>query len=849
MQALSKKILIRPALFAMLFPLVLSAISVAQVSALPGQLDPTRKIENPVPVNQGQPQLPEQYIWSQAAGLPAKSGSITSGRDRSAQYFRATFQVSTLPAHATLYIAGLKSAEAYIDGRLAENVQDNPASPLKMNVFLVDVSGLLHPGKNVLALKAAPGSPTSTGETYMVVKIVPLAPNLYGPALLVSGPSWKSAENAAPGWQNLEFDDTSWKPVHAFGPIESSIEFYQGNDDAGLYRWPGYVGVSLLAHFTLPAAKVEQVFRGRGGYSNLGSLTSAAPSDAEKRPDEGKQPDAEQQADAGQQFVVHLPSANVPEEEAPSLLLDFGKEVTGRIEFVSASNHPIRVTVQYGESREEALHEPYLGIDPLTIPPNATAYGPKSAFRFVKIRFIGGGRNLRFRSIALDDIYYPTQYEGSFVSSDPLLNKIWEVGAYTDHLCMQDDIWDAPKRDRRRWAGDLDVSGRVIDDVFGDHYLMQDTMTRLIGPVSVKTHVNGIAGYSAWWISVLDQYYLHTGSTDFLRSLHEPLVQLLNYMDTEIDKQNLYANKTHSWPFVDWSPELNGDHPEALRATQFEFYLGYRDGAFLLRSMGDTANADRFDRRAQQLKDAAQKHLLDPSTNTFGMRWQTNAIAIFSGVASPRQYAPIWKHVLSSVGHTKYTALVMTPYYNYYIISAMAETGHRAQALDWIRQYWGGMLAEGATSFWEAYYPSWPKQDFHASLQADDQTGYFVSLAHGWSTGPTAWVMEQILGIQPTAAGFRKVTIRPDLAGLRWAKGGEPTPHGMLTVALEQTNELKTTIDLPPGVEATVLIPNRHPGHHVTVNGKAALSGTAAENGARTAVVLNHEGHYVLQAE
>ena len=43
------------------------------------------------------------------------------------------------------------------------------------------------------------------------------------------------------------------------------------------------------------------------------------------------------------------------------------------------------------------------------------------------------------------------------------------------------DIWDAPKRDRGRWMGDLDVSGRTIEDVFDDHFLMEETLDRLLG--------------------------------------------------------------------------------------------------------------------------------------------------------------------------------------------------------------------------------------------------------------------------------------------------------------------------------------------------------------------------------
>ena len=829
------KFQLRPALY-LVSLLCFPAALVAQTNFPPGQLDPTRNIASPRPIDQGHTALPEQYIWSAESHPAGEPGAKPESSQPSPQYFRASFQVESVPQQATLYIAGPEKLEVYINGKLADKDEKNPASPLRMTVFSTDIHNLLQTGKNSVALKLSSSPDLGEAETYFVAKIMPRSKGIDAPALLVTDGNWKSAQQPGSGWQNSQFDDSSWRPVRTFGPIESSLEFYQANEDAGLYRWPGYIGASkFLAHTVLPAKSVQQVYSGRGIYSNLDALTDAL---TQSSP-----------SDSGKDFIVQLASATVPETEAPSILLDFGKEINGRLKLVSNSEIPVQLTIQYGESKEETLKEPYLGVDPLTIPPRATAYGPKSSFRYAKVRFIGGGPTLRFRSIALDAIYYPVQYRGSFESSDPLLNKIWEIGAYTSHLCMQDDIWDAPKRDRMRWAGDLDVSGRVIDDVFDDQFLMQETMTNLVGKPPVKTHVNGIAGYSAWWISEVTQYYLHTGSTEYLKGLHERLVQLLNYMDTEIDSKNLFADTTHTWGFVDWSPELNGDTPEARRATQFEYYLAYRDGASLLRDLGDTSNAEHFEQRAQLLKDASQKYLLDPSTNTFGDRWQTNAIAVYSGVADPSQYAPIWNHVLSTVATTKYTALFMSPYYNYYIISAMAQTGHSQQALDWIRKYWGGMIDEGATSFWEAYYPSWPKRDFHASLQADDGTGYYVSLAHGWSSGPTAWMMEQVLGIQPTAAGFAKVTIRPDLAGLQWAKGAEPTPHGLLKVALEQKNGLETTVDVPPGVEAEVLVPVSHGNGQVLVNGKAEMNTHPTADGTRNSVTLSQPGHYILRSQ
>jgi len=60
-----------------------------------------------------------------------------------------------------------------------------------------------------------------------------------------------------------------------------------------------------------------------------------------------------------------------------------------------------------------------------------------------------------------------------------------------------------------------------------------------------------------------------------LESVHERLVQLLRYMESELDNRKLYANTTKTSAYVDWSPDLNGDTPESRMATQFEFMRAF----------------------------------------------------------------------------------------------------------------------------------------------------------------------------------------------------------------------------------------------------------------------------------
>lgn len=809
-------------------------------------LDPVYQVANPRLQSSLHTPLPEEYIWTanDAAAPGEKLVYKFPGLMEKVEphYFRHTFSVDHLPTQATLYIAGPRSVKVWLNGQQVESVESDTSSPLGMHTFAVSVAKALKAGKNTIAIEAVRGrgvtgfanSPLVRQQTFgqvMVAKILPQASGIDGKPLMMTTKDWKSATTSTQGWQTAAFDDSSWKPVQSIGSIESTVELFQWNADAGLYDWPGYDGISgYLAHMDLPVSKVLATYAGRGAFAHLDALNSL-------------------ETRASNQLVVTLPSKTLTNAEAPSLFLDFGRELTGRVEIVSDSDTPATVAIQMGESESEALKVPYLGINQLTLPPHGTGHGPKTAFRYAKITFIGGGPQLRFKAIKVDHIYYPVTYTGSFESSDAMLNRIWEVGAYTAHLCMQDGVWDASKRDRGRWMGDMDVSGRVIEDVFGERPLMEDTLDRLMGPIPVDDHVNGIPGYSAFWFTGVADYYRHTGSKQFLERERERMIQLLRYVDAEFDQRDLYTNRTNVWLYVDWSPDLNGDTPETRRATTLEFYRAYREAAWLLRELGDTANASKYTERAAQIKAAAEKYLVDPATGAFGPRWQTNAAAIVGEVADPSQYKAIWDHSLSSVGHVDYNAYIITPYYNYYVIRAMAKSGHRKDALDWIRKYWGGMLEEGATSMWEGYDPSWYKEDFHSSLQADNRSGYFVSLAHGWSTGPTAWLMEEVLGIEPTGSGFSTVDIRPDLLDLSWARGAEPTPHGLLKVDAKKNGQRTSiAIDLPEGVTARVAVPVTSSGATVAVNGTPGTS-SPGEDGTRRIVVLRSAGHYDLHEQ
>lgn len=757
--------------------------------------------------------IPKSVRFTDSTQQPVKWIWTNHVADNQTIYARRTFTLERVPQKAVLYITADDFFTLYVNGQeLDHSAPQSGNGFVWRQVHAVLLTPHLHAGKNVIAVRIL----NAGGPAGLIGML--MADNK---SILRTDKSWRATEQGdlPSDWIDTGYDDSSWP----YATEEASLGDAPWNE---LNGWPGYSSdVQYLAHLTLPVVGVLDVQPGAGSLhvdaSHPGHLQVVAPPQ-----DSGRTP--------------------------PSLVVDFGKEVAGRVRLIVKGDGIIQVST--GESEDEAVMNPWGGIHTFDSRTMASPlYTPYSAFHYAKITFYappGASDTPLTVDVSLDFKYYPVQYKGSFDCSDPLLTRIWYVGAYTAHLCMQEDIWDAPKRDRARWMGDLQVSGRVIDTVFADKFLMEQTMQRLRDdaqggnpPADLpKSHVNGIPGYSAAWVVGLTDFYKHIGDKTYLMKQHDLLASMIAYMEGDLDDDGLFANKHGAWDYVDWSPDFNGDSPLARIATQMYYIKAAKDAAFLFQEMGDAANAEHCRQLAERLTQAAQQHWLSPQTDTFGLRRQENAMAIFAGATTPKETAAIYKAVFAP--DSPAWSYIATPYYNNYVIYAMSLAGHTHAALDFIRRFWGGMIAEGATTFWEGYDPSWPKKHFHLYLQADNGMGTFVSLCHGWSSGPTSFLTECVLGVRPTGAGYSTAVIAPDLAGLQWAEGNVPTPHGLIHIRVEALKKGGERIDvtLPSDVKADVQLP-----------GKARLMGSSLHPQFQADENLSHftldrPGHYVFEA-
>lgn len=77
-------------------------------------------------------------------------------------------------------------------------------------------------------------------------------------------------------------------------------------------------------------------------------------------------------------------------------------------------------------------------------------------------------------------------------------------------------------------------------------------------------------------------------------------------------------------------------------------------------------------------------------------------------------------------------------------------------------------------------------------------------------------------------------------------KGQEPTPHGLLKVALRKEAGLQATSTIPSNVHAMVLFPVSNAGDYVQINGSPRRA-PLIENGTRMAFDLTAPGRCVAK--
>jgi len=827
-----------------------------------------------------------EWIWDRA---PAAEQNVYT-------YFRKELTLAAAPSAATAFVSADSRYQLFVNGRF---VGRGPvrAAPRMQSYDTYDLAPLLQAGPNVIA--AVVHFFGLSNEQYLLGRGALLFEATVtagaGPPVLVkSDGTWQALRSAAwngasarenesngfteiydarlepTGWTRTGFDASGWTVPFEIGqppqpPWTSLVPrdipmLYERDLKPAAVVQVGEVARSASADATRVAEQVQS--------EPVEALTTVSVTGADTLV-----------AGSGPLTTVTTPVAG----RDAVLVLDLGRVVSG-YPYVSVDGPPgATVDVAFSEwldgNRVVAVRSPvrfgdFVGLPMYTADRVVLRGGPlrwqrffPSGLRYVQLTVRDAATPVRINAAGATFTSYPYTMAGRFRSSDDLLNRIWNVGAYTVLLNSSDTFTDCPWREKGQWmdmATPLASYNAFGDSAIASRYLRSTAQSltdtgRMFFPYPSFFSFE-LPDQTMWWGMHLWQHYLYFGDLDLVAELYPAVRRVSSWFQAHLSGRGLLLAAWPNdgghvlWPWIDHGHRLGANTPgqklgemAALDALYYKFLV---DATNLARAVGRADDAASFDAQARALKDRINANYWDAAAGLF---WddpehtirgeQASVLAVLYGIAPADQSS----RILGAVMDADFKVGESGPHFYFFVLDALARAGMYDRALDAIRRRWGDLLAQGATAWWEGWRVDtdffgqpWPPGEHHN-----------ISLAHGYGSAPTYFLSTLALGVRPVGPGFARFLVAPGPgAGLDWADGVVPSPRGPITVSWARTSQaFNLSFTVPPGSVATVSIP-RMPLDEITADGNVVWrGGPLAPPPARLRIYGAAQGRVLMDAQ
>jgi alpha-L-rhamnosidase len=394
--------------------------------------------------------------------------------------------------------------------------------------------------------------------------------------------------------------------------------------------------------------------------------------------------------------------------------------------------------------------------------------------------------------LVLNDFYsifsaYPFEEKALFISDNPQLKDIWNVGWRTQRLCANETFFDCPYYEQLQYIGDARIQALVSTYVSGDSRLVRNAISVLhdsrlpLGITQSRFPSNQtqiIPTFSLVWVTMVYDYWMLNDDPDFVKSMIPGMQETLNWFSKRIDSTGMLG-PVEWWDFVDWTYSKgwdNGNPPaahtgnSAILSLQYVYTLEKAAAVFEAFKMNGLATEYR------NLADKTKKAVFDlcfdskngliadsPEKSTFSQH--ANILAIltntFPGTTDKAK-------IISTILNDRDLAQC-TLYFKFYLFEALEKAGQTDRFIAALTP-WNEMIAKGLTTFAETPDPA--RSDCHA-----------------WSASPVYYFLSLVSGIKPSSPGFKTVRIEPNPGSLKNIDATMPHKLGNIHVKLQKDNE------------------------------------------------------------
>jgi len=706
-----------------------------------------------------------------------------------AVYFRKSFVVEPGLRRAVLEITGLGIVEPYVNGG---RVGDDVLSPgwtsyrHRLDVASYDVTELLNPGENAVGA--------------------------------IVGEGWASGRI---GYEGKRHHYTDRAALYA----QLTLEYFDGRTivttDTDFRVGTGAVRANSIYDGETYNAAREVRGWSEAGFDDSGWTTASV---------------FEWSLDALQRPVA--PPIRRVEELAPvrilttpggRTLVDFGQVLTGWVRITVTGEAGRTVTLRHaelltpeGEPEYETLRtaqatDRYLlegSGEPETWEPRFTFHG----FRYTEVN--GWPGELTADDIRAVVVHSDMVRTGWFTTSDERLDRLHENVLWSMRGNFVGVPTDCPQRDERLgWTGDLNAfapTAAFLYDVRGVlgswlRDLAAEQQEKGFVPWVVPDVLSHPSAPTALWsdvaVSLPWALYQEYGDLEILRGSYSSMRAFIAQVEGLLDDNGLWSV---GYQFGDWlDPDAPADDASGGKTDRHLVASAYlfKTTCELARTallLGETEDAERFDRLHRRVTKAFHREYVAPSGRLVGESATAYALAIAFGILEGEQRTRAGQRLAELVAKAGYrisTGFAGTPH----VADALTQTGHLDAAYLLLTETelpsFLYPVTIGATTIWER----WDSVRPDGTLNSTGMT----SLNHYALGAVASWLHRVVGGIARTTPGYKSMEIAPRPGGgLTSAHTIHDTVHGRVEVEWRiHQGVLALNVTIPEGTSARVALP------------------------------------------
>ena len=659
---------------------------------------------------------------------------------------RKSFTLDALPRTARLRLTADDYAKVWVNGRF---VGEGPAPGFVSQTFVSewDVAPYLREGENVLAVHVY--------YQGMITRVWNSADHRMGMATaleftgtdglvskIVSDASWRYRIIGKPTTVTVEdhlrrrSPEAYYLPTHSGGMIGSLTAFQENWDARELpsgWREPGFDDGDWPAPSAVPLAAKDYVF-----------VPQPTPA-----------------------LEHHCLEPVAARELGPGrYLLDFGRSLAGTfgMRLPGCDGHVVEIrhaeelepdgTARY-RTRCNCIYQEFWtlsGAAECVLEPF-----DYKGFRYVEV--LGATAPLSAANAWVDARHYPLPDVARFHSSDPLLDRIWDLSAEALTWCGQEGSVDCPNREKGQYLGDMPHFMQTHALYSGDTRLMRKALGQFAATARVTSGLLSIApgnfnqelaDFSLLFPEQVEFLYWQTGEQALLEEFLPVAEGVLAHYGRFGDAQGLITIPPgEAWDLV--------DHPFDTMADGYDrkdgephvvlnlLWYGAREAVSRLRHHAGLAPVDNT-----LLRHAIQEAFFDPEHGVFMDRRSSthaslhaNVLALYAGAADAAQKPAI-------LGLLARKRMACGPHLAYFLLHALFREGQAELAYSLIAgrdpNSWAAMLGQGATAAMEAW---------RLEQKAN------ATWCHSWAVTPIAMLLRYVMGLQAAEPGWRAIRFAP----------------------------------------------------------------------------------------